>query len=886
MGQAAVQGMFLDIDERKKAQESVRKSEARYRELANFLPEMVFETDLSGKITFFNQRAFEIAGFTPEELAKGVNMLQFVVPQEREKAKENIKKALSGEEREGHEYTLYKKNDVTYPAIVKTSAIISENKIVGLRGIVIDITESKNAVEEIRSLAKFPSENPNPVMRIAKNNVILYLNNAARFLLTDLKAETGQGALPELSRHVSETLKSGLTKIVQVNRKDRVFLFTLAPEINAGYVNVYGMDITDQKKAEEALRQERDMLESVAKASGAGLVIVSKDYHVLWANDFIKRYKGDTIGKLCYATLNSLNTPCSDCGVAKIYAGKTTLDSHEYCSTTVDGNPYWVEIVATPLTDGNGNITSAVEICVDITERKKTEEAFKTQVALIDLSPDAIIVKNRDEKITFWNTGAEKLYGYTKEEALGQKINILLKVKYSKSFDDVITQLKQGKSWTGELTNYNKNNNKVIVQSNWSAALNAQGDIAEILESNVDITQRKNAEDALKESEERLRAIVANSPVGIATSGADKRFLSANEAFCRILGYTEAELQKLTFKDITHSEDLKASAIKMGELGKGKISSFTLEKRYVKKDGTVIYGKIMVSAVRNQNGKPSLFVAELEDATDRKVLEAKVNNYSKHLKSMVELRTAQLKDANERLVKSERLAAIGELAGMVGHDLRNPLTGIKNAAYFLKKKGTTISEAQAKEMLEIIDKAIDHSNKIINDLLDYSREMHLELTKYAARTLVDEAKEMIQVPDRIQIVNHVHEKTWIWVDADKMMRVFINLIKNAIDAMPEKGTLEISSCQAEDCVEITFADTGTGISEETLHKIFTPLFTTKAQGMGFGLAICKRIIEAHGGTITVKTAVNKGTTFTITLPKKSQPAKRAKSTVVNINEFV
>ena len=330
---------------------------------------------------------------------------------------------------------------------------------------------------------------------------------------------------------------------------------------------------------------------------------------------------------MCYSTLNNLDAPCSDCGVAKIYAGQTNLDSHEYFSTTVDGNPYWVEIIATPITDEHGNITSAVEIAIDITERKKAEE-------------------------------------------------------------------------------------------------------------------------------------------------------------------------------------------------------------------------------------------------HRKVLERKVKNYSEHLKCMVDLRTAQLKDANERLVNSERLAAIGELAGMVGHDLRNPLTGIKNAAYFLKKKGLAISETQFKEMLETIDKCIDHSNKIINDLLDYSRKMRLELTKYAAHTLVDEATRMIQVPDRIRIVNHVHEETQIWVDADKMMRVFINLIKNAIDATPDKGTVEISSCQTRDHVKIAFVDTGTGIPEETLQKLFSPLFTTKAQGMGFGLAICKSIIEAHGGTIKVKTKVNKGTKFTVTLPTK------------------
>ncbi len=205
---------------------------------------------------------------------------------------------------------------------------------------------------------------------------------------------------------------------------------------------------------------------------------------------------------------------------------------------------------------------------------------------------------------------------------------------------------------------------------------------------------------------------------------------------------------------------------------------------------------------------------------------------------------------------------------MVGHDLRNPLAGIKNAAYYLKKKGTDISETQLNEMLEIIDKAIVHSDSIINDLLDYSREMHLELTKYVANILVDEAIKMIKVPDRILIINNIKEETWIWVNAEKIMRVFINLIKNATDAIPEKGTITIKSSQTINYVKIAFNDTGKGIPEETLKKLFTPLFTTEAQGMGFGLSICKRIVESHGGTITVKTVVNKGTTFTIALPIK------------------
>jgi two-component system sporulation sensor kinase C len=125
---------------------------------------------------------------------------------------------------------------------------------------------------------------------------------------------------------------------------------------------------------------------------------------------------------------------------------------------------------------------------------------------------------------------------------------------------------------------------------------------------------------------------------------------------------------------------------------------------------------------------------------------------------------------------------------------------------------------------------------------------------------------MTQIPQNVRIHDQTHDQPTMWVDSNKMERVFINLIKNAIDAMPQGGKLEISSHQKGENVDFTFADTGTGMTEQTKAKIFMPLFTTKAQGMGFGLAICKRIVEAHGGKISAESILGKGTTFTITLP--------------------
>jgi signal transduction histidine kinase len=245
-----------------------------------------------------------------------------------------------------------------------------------------------------------------------------------------------------------------------------------------------------------------------------------------------------------------------------------------------------------------------------------------------------------------------------------------------------------------------------------------------------------------------------------------------------------------------------------------------------------------------------------QEFMQRKALQEELEKHANQLSELVAERTHDLVEAQSRLVQSERLAAIGEMAGMVGHDLRNPLAAIKNANYYLKKKPG--SNENNIEMLTIIDKAVDHANSIVADLLDFSREIHLELEEYSPKSLINYVLLSIKIPSNIKITQNMQSETIIMIDANKIERVFVNLIKNAFDAMPNGGTLEISSRQNNGNVEFTFYDTGNGMSEDVIAKIFTPLFTTKAQGMGFGLAICKRMIEAHGGKIQVESSPNKG----------------------------
>jgi PAS domain S-box-containing protein len=263
------------------------------------------------------------------------------------------------------------------------------------------------------------------------------------------------------------------------------------------------------------------------------------------------------------------------------------------------------------------------------------------------------------------------------------------------------------------------------------------------------------------------------------------------------------------------------------------------------------------AAVAIENAR---LIKQLNDANTQ------IQEYAGHLEVKVVERTRELIDAQNKLLKAERLAAIGELAGMVGHDLRNPLTGIAGATYYLKTKyGSKMSE-KGKEMVKIIEKDIEYSNKIISDLLDYSRELRLEFTESTAEVIVKEAIAQVKVPKNIQISNLTQDTPKIKVDAEKMKRVFVNIIKNAVDAMPKGGKLTITGKALEDSLEIAFKDTGEGIKKDTLDKLWSPFFTTKAKGMGLGLPICKRIIEAHGGKISVESTFGKGTTFMVTFP--------------------
>ena len=253
----------------------------------------------------------------------------------------------------------------------------------------------------------------------------------------------------------------------------------------------------------------------------------------------------------------------------------------------------------------------------------------------------------------------------------------------------------------------------------------------------------------------------------------------------------------------------------------------------------------------------------------RKRAEKALKEYSERLEEMVEERTQELRDAQEQLVRREKLAILGQLAGGVGHELRNPLGVISNAVYYLKMVLTDADEttATAREYLEMISAEVRNSTKIISDLLDLSRTRMPDREEIAVSELVAEVLEKQPPPEEVEATTEIApDLPPVFVDPQQIGQVLGNLVVNACQAMKEGGALTISAQAEEGQVSLSVADTGVGISEENMTKLFEPLFTTKARGFGLGLVTSRNLVEANGGSMEVESEEGKGSTFTVRLP--------------------
>jgi len=505
----------------------------------------------------------------------------------------------------------------------------------------------------------------------------------------------------------------------------------------------------------------------------------------------------------------------------------------------------------------------------DMAEKNLAEEALRVSEEKFSIafytSPYAVtITRAEDGKFIDVNDAFTAITGITREEALADSSLGLNLWVNEDDRRNVVASLRAGQAVTGKEFLFRRKDGG-IVTGLFSAHMVEINYAHYILSSINDITERKQAETALLEKEVQYHNLADSGLALIWTAGTDKLCNYFNQPWLKFTGRTMQQEMGNGWAKGVHPDDFDR-CLQTYVTAFDKREAFDMEYRLRHVSGEYRWLQDLGTPNYNSSGEFVGYIGHCFDITERKLAEEKIRELNATLEQRVEERTRELRDAQDQLVRHEKLSLLGQMAGSVGHELRNPLAAISNAIYFLKMVQPDAPD-KVKEYLNLIERNIHISDKIIGDLLDFTRIKSAKREPVSVPQLIQQTLERFPAPENVQVTLDLSvDLPKVYVDPQYLIQVFSNLVLNACQAMADGGKLVISSCIQNEMICIAVKDGGMGISAENMKKLFEPLFTTKPKGIGLGLAVSQKLIEANGGRIEVESEVGVGSTFTVWLP--------------------
>jgi len=534
-------------------------------------------------------------------------------------------------------------------------------------------------------------------------------------------------------------------------------------------------------------------------------------------------------------------------------------------------------VSTTPLRDAQGVLIGAVHVARDITERMRMEADKSRLAAIVESSDDAIIGKTLDGEIITWNRAAEEIYGYTAEEIIGQSISVMAPNDSPDDVPAILQKISRGE----EVKQYDalrrrKDGRNIHVSLTVSAIRDASGKILGASTIARDITERKQMEEALRASEGLYRAIGESIDYGVWVCAPDGRNTYASESFLKLVGIIQQECSDFGWGDVLHPEDAERTIAAWQECVRtGGI--WDIEHRFLGVDGQ--WHPILARGVpvKDESGEIVFWAGINLDISERKKMEDELRKSRDELELRVQERTTDLKNYMAKLEQSNQ--ALQDFASLAAHDLKEPLRKVISFGNMLRQKAGDSLGQTGNDYLDRMLNATGRMQSLLWGLLDYSR-VATAAEPFKEVDLSDLIGEVISDLE-VRIVTtggEVNVGTLPVVSADptQMRQLFQNLIGNALKFHKpgEKPIVRVHSISNTDSAyQIIVEDNGIGFDEQYLERIFAPFQrlhgrSSQYEGTGMGLAICKKIVERHGGSITAKSTSGAGSTFIVTLPLK------------------
>jgi two-component system, NtrC family, sensor kinase len=597
-----------------------------------------------------------------------------------------------------------------------------------------------------------------------------------------------------------------------------------------------------------------------------------------------------------------------------------------------DGREFPVEISLSPLqTEAGVLVSSSIR---DISERKRAEQALAQQAArlkeqadLLELTHDTIIVRGLDGTITFWNHGAEEMYGWTRAEALGQITHSLLQTQFPISLDEQRATLQHAGHWEGELIHTRRDGMPIVVSSRQVLQRDADGGPVGVLEINTDITERKRAADELERQVQQRTAhlnmllqfsqelLAARGLDGVLEQAMSHAMALVPEAQRGAIYLHEPAGERLALRASAGFSELPNlnRPIDLGLIGRAFMSqsaqliqSMTewnaLVRETTSDDPAELLralqlerppsGEIIVPLVAHDTAIGVLlllrtlgegeFVAEaratlegLANLAAVAILEVRSVRAASTLTSQVAQLEEQQRTLAERLTSAEaamlqgaRLAAVGQLAASIAHEINNPLYAVRNCLYLLEED--LPAELRDADYLILARDQLARIAGIIERMRDFYRPSRGDMAPHDLNDLLENTLALAGLQTRHTAIQMIFAPATdlpaVMCNGDQLRQVFLNLILNAIDAMPDGGTLTVRTIAGSTVAVVEVQDTGIGIPEDIRARLFDAFFTTKPTGTGLGLSICAHIVTQHGGQLRVESSPGQGSTFQIALP--------------------